>query len=198
MTEGHIVVRKYGPMRMDAGAVTRRVVGPVASLLLGLGLPSAQWADRLTADSADAVATQSTVDSHAPSGGDDLDGLDPRMRAVVDRARSQAAAADVELRIVSAYRSRSEQQSIWEFSVGKYGSESAAIRWVLPPNLSAHVTGEAIDVIPRSSATWLEARSAELGLCRRYANEWWHFERTASMPGGRCRLEPFAGWLVAD
>ncbi len=185
-------------MRLNASAATRRVVGPVASLLLSLGLPAADWGDRLLEDSADVLSSQGSVDSHAPTGGDDLDGLDPGMRTIVDRARTQAAAADVDLLVVSAYRSRSEQQSIWEFSVGKYGSEQAAIRWVLPPALSAHVTGEAIDVIPRQGAAWLEGRSAALGLCRRYANEWWHFERTASMPGGRCRLEPFAGWLVAD
>jgi LAS superfamily LD-carboxypeptidase LdcB len=183
---------------LDTGTAARRVVGPVASLLLSLGVPGADWADRLVTDSADVLTNQASVDAHAPTGGDDLDGLKPQMRTIVDRARSQAAAANVDLRIVSAYRSRSEQQSIWEFSVGKYGSEQAAIRWVLPPGLSAHVTGEAIDVTPRSAATWLEAHSATLGLCRRYANEWWHFERTASMPGGTCRLEPFAGWLVAD
>lgn len=185
-------------MRMESVAGARRVVGPVASLLLALGVPGAAWTDRLTEDSVDTIAGLSTVDSHAPTGGDDLDGISPGLRRIVDRARSEAAAADVDLLIVSAYRTRAEQKSIWEFSVGKYGSESAAIRWVLPPELSAHVTGEAIDVIPRSSAEWLEGRSAELGLCRRYANEWWHFERTASLPGGTCRLEPFAGWLVAD
>jgi D-alanyl-D-alanine dipeptidase len=183
---------------MGASTAARRVVGPASGLLLALGMPGADWADRLLTDSADVLASQSSVDEHAPTGGDDLDGLKPQMRAVLDRARTQAEDAIVELRVVSAYRSRSEQQSIWEFSVGKYGSEKAAIRWVLPPELSAHVTGEAIDVIPRSAASWLEERSAALGLCRRYANEWWHFERTAAMPGGTCRLEPFAGWLVTD
>ncbi len=185
-------------MRLDASSAARRVVGPVASLLLSLGVPSATWADRLADDSVDVLSSAAADDSHAPTGGDDLDGLSPALRTIVDRARSEASDADRDLLVVSAYRSRSEQQSIWEFSIGKYGSEEAAVRWVLPPNLSAHVTGEAIDVIPRSSAAWLESRAGELGLCRRYANEWWHFERTASMPGGRCRLEPFAGWLVAD
>lgn len=180
------------------GATTRRIVGPVSSLLLALGVPGADWADRLADDSADVMASQATLDSHAPTGGDDFEGLTPQMRTIVDRARSQAASAEVDLLVVSAYRSRAEQQRIWEYSVGKYGSEQAAIRWVLPPDLSAHVTGEAIDVIPRRAAAWLEQRSAALGLCRRYANEWWHFERTASMPGGQCRLEPYAGWLVAN
>ena len=88
------------------------------------------------------------------------DGLDPAIR--------------------SAWRSAEYQQVLFDRAVRTYGSEAEAARWVLSPNRSAHVKGYAVDVQPRSVATWLEAHGAKYGLCRTYDNEWWHFEYLAT------------------
>lgn len=46
--------------------------------------------------------------------------------------------------------------------------------------------GQAIDVGPASGASWLEGNGVRLGLCRRYDNEPWHFERLAAAKGSSC------------
>jgi hypothetical protein len=93
-----------------------------------------------------------------------------------------AAARDAGLHpaIRSAWRSAEYQQVLFDRAVRTYGSETEAARWVLSPNRSAHVKGYAVDVQPRSAATWLEAHGARYGLCRTYDNEWWHFEYLAT------------------
>jgi D-alanyl-D-alanine dipeptidase len=88
------------------------------------------------------------------------DGLDPAIR--------------------SAWRSAEYQQVLFDRAVRTYGSEAEASKWVLSPNRSAHVKGYAVDVQPRSVATWLEGHGARYGLCRTYDNEWWHFEYLAT------------------
>ena len=91
-------------------------------------------------------------------------------------ARQDAAAAGVELRITSGWRSAREQQRLVDEAITRFGSAEAAHRWVLPPERSAHVAGLAIDVGPAAGARWLEERGSAYGLCRVYLNEPWHFE----------------------
>jgi LAS superfamily LD-carboxypeptidase LdcB len=91
-----------------------------------------------------------------------------------------ARAAGLDPAIRSAWRSAEYQQVLFDRAVRTYGSESEAARWVLSPNQSAHVKGYAVDVQPRSVATWLEAHGSRYGLCRTYDNEWWHFEYLAN------------------
>lgn len=75
----------------------------------------------------------------------------------------------------------------------RYGGASEAARWVLPPERSLHVQGRAVDVGDEAAAHWLEANGSAWGLCRRYENEWWHFELLTA-PGGSCpALAPSAG-----
>jgi hypothetical protein len=67
---------------------------------------------------------------------------------------------------------------------------------VLPPESSAHVQGRAIDVGPTDGALWLEQHGLELGLCRTYANELWHFEMLAD-GADQCpemHLDSSSGW----
>jgi zinc D-Ala-D-Ala carboxypeptidase len=42
--------------------------------------------------------------------------------------------------------------------------------------VTLHVTGIAVDVQPIASAGWVERHGPALGWCRRYDNEYWHFE----------------------
>jgi D-alanyl-D-alanine carboxypeptidase len=53
------------------------------------------------------------------------------------------------------------------------------------PELSAHVTGDAVDIGPTDADSWLSQHGADYGLCQIYANEMWHFE-LATEPGGTC------------
>lgn len=120
-----------------------------------------------------------------PSAGDDQSsGLDASLASALEEARSDASADGVDLAVTSGARTAHEQQKLWEDAVLEHGSSQEARRWVLPPGESAHVSGEAIDVTG-PAADWLEARGAAYGLCRRYANEWWHFELLTE-PGGTC------------
>lgn len=166
----------------------------MTTIVLALGLPPATWPDRLLSSTVE-VLSETDLDSHAPTGWTTLDGVTPELRSAIERATAAAAKDGIQIRVQSGHRSAAEQQRIFDFSVAKYGSVATARRWVLPPGESRHVSGQAVDVGLRAGARWLEQHAAEFGLCRRYANEWWHFELIADQPTGECRLEPYASWL---
>ncbi len=112
-------------------------------------------------------------------------------------AAQQAAAADgVELAITSGWRSASEQQRLVDEALARYGDPAEAHRWVLPPGTSAHVQGLAIDVGGTAGAYWLTEHGEAFGLCRRYQNEVWHFEKLPDGAAGCPPLEPDSsgGW----
>jgi D-alanyl-D-alanine dipeptidase len=105
-----------------------------------------------------------------------------------EAAHLVAAREGVNLFITSGFRSRERQGELFEEAVEKYGSESEAAKWVLPPQYSHHPEGLALDVNypgDRKGAKWLEINGSRFGLCRVYANEWWHFE-PVSAPGEPC------------
>lgn len=174
-------------------AVVTVGVGPTAWDVASAGL------DRFRAGGEtwgpDAGSAQSgPVDPHAPTGSDDLEGLQPKVRASFEAARDAAAAQGVTIEVVSAHRDAATQQQLYDQAIARYGSAAEARKWVLPPGESEHVKGGAIDVAPWAAAQWLETNGVRFGLCRRYANEWWHFERLAGPKGSRCpMLEPYAG-----
>ena len=94
----------------------------------------------------------------------------------------------VNLYITSGFRTLTRQELLFERAVKKYGSESEAAKWVLPAPYSHHPQGLAIDVNypgDRPGAQWLELNGSKFGLCRVYANEWWHFEGVIG-PGEPC------------
>ena len=45
-----------------------------------------------------------------------------------------------------------------------------------PPDTSAHVSGDAVDIGRLDAAAWLSEYGAEYGLCQIYGNEPWHYE----------------------
>ena len=147
-------------------------------------------ADKATADQAAAVIKKAKTTQPVP----ETVGLEPSLAQAFNRARTAALAAGLELYINSGFRSAAAQQRLYDDVIAKYGSAAKARRWVLPPAESDHVKGLAIDVGPPAAAAWLEKRGVSFGLCRRYLNEWWHFERLAPAIGQRCpALEPYAG-----
>ena len=121
-----------------------------------------------------------------PTGVGDVEHLQQPMARSVQRAIAAAAAAGVEVRVSSGWRSHVTQQSLYAEAIAKYGTPALARRWVLPPEESNHVKGLAVDVSPASGARWLEKNGVHFGLCRRYDNEPWHFERLAAAKGSVC------------
>lgn len=110
--------------------------------------------------------------------------LEVRFKAAQVAAKSEG----VNIYIASGYRSKSRQTLLFSRAMKKYGSYETAIKWVLPPEISHHPMGLAIDVNYPSDpkgAAWLELNGAKFGLCRIFANEWWHFESPIA-PGGTC------------
>ncbi|ACU71211.1 peptidase M15B and M15C DD-carboxypeptidase VanY/endolysin [Catenulispora acidiphila DSM 44928] len=91
-------------------------------------------------------------------------------------AQKDAKTAGLTFLLNSGYRSATYQQRVFDCWVAQLGSPQAARQYALPPNESAHVQGYAMDIAPPSAASWLEATKGKYGLCRRYADETWHFE----------------------
>lgn len=157
-------------------AVALLLVAPVAAVALVAQRGESRPAERVPRS----VAPVAPEGSAAPTG------LTPALRRSITLAIEAARRDGVELRISSGRRSAAHQQRLYEEAIAKYGSPEAARRWVLPPDESAHVRGEAVDVAPASGAEWLHRNGVRFGLCRRYANEPWHFERLAGALGSTC------------
>jgi hypothetical protein len=114
--------------------------------------------------------------------------IHPTLLKRFEAAKLSAQSEGVDLYITSGYRSLSRQERLFREAVTKYGSESEAAKWVLPAPYSHHPQGLALDVnYPGDplGASWLEKNGAQFGLCRVYANEWWHFEGVIA-PGEVC------------
>jgi zinc D-Ala-D-Ala carboxypeptidase len=102
--------------------------------------------------------------------------LDPALLDALRQAATDAADDGVVFVVDSGWRSRAYQEQLLHEAVLKYGSEEEAARWVLTPDRSAHVSGDAVDIGPSGAAAWLSGHGAEYGLCQIYGNESWHHE----------------------
>lgn len=127
--------------------------------------------------------------------------IHPKVRLRFESARRAAQLESVTLYIASGFRTLERQRFLFDRAVKKYGSESEAAKWVLPPYLSSHPQGLALDInypSDPSGARWLEENGYLFGLCRIFDNEWWHFEANIA-PGQKCppRL-PNASVLLAS
>jgi hypothetical protein len=132
------------------------------------------------------LGSAALIESATASG--EVTEIHPLLKARFDAARIAARKEGVTLYLTSGFRSKERQATLFSQAIEKYGSESEAAKWVLPPLSSHHPDGLAIDVNypgDRAGAKWLELNGARFGLCRVYANEWWHFEGVIA-PGGGC------------
>jgi len=114
--------------------------------------------------------------------------LDSILEVRFAAAKAIANSEGISLQLTSGFRSKAVQARLFADEVIKRGSETEASKWVLPPDISHHPQGTAIDVnynFDRPSTKWLEINGYKFGLCRAYANEWWHFEALTS-PGEKC------------
>lgn len=121
-----------------------------------------------------------------------LSQLDPALLQAVQEAARAAEAQGVQLRVTSGWRSKGFQQRLFDNAVVSYGSVGAAAEFVATPEVSKHVTGQAIDIGPVEADTWLIANGSRFGLCQIYANEIWHFELAADVNGNCPPLRPNA------
>mgnify|MGYP003147280074 CR=1 FL=1 len=99
-----------------------------------------------------------------------ISNLDPDLRAAV---------------VCSSDLSAAYQEALLGDAVASYGSYDEARKWVSTPELSLHVTGEAVDVGPLDAQFWLMEHGYEFGLCQTFSNERWHFELVTA-PGEMC------------
>ena len=132
------------------------------------------------------LGDSSLTESRTATG--DVAEIHPLLSARFTAAQSFAREDGVILTVTSGYRSLARQKLLFEREVEIRGSETEAAKWVLPPQFSHHPQGLAIDVNypeDRPGAYWLETNGSRFGLCRVYANEWWHFEGVIA-PGGTC------------
>ena len=114
--------------------------------------------------------------------------LMPELEARFLAAQESARVDGVSLSVVSGFRTLERQTYLFNKAIKKYGSAAEASKWVLPPEVSHHPWGLAIDVnYPNdpTSTKWLEGNGYKFGLCRAYKNEWWHFEGLSN-PGEKC------------
>jgi hypothetical protein len=128
----------------------------------------------------------------APTGVASTDGLQAPLARAVRLAVAAADVDGVELHVTSGWRSAERQTELHREAIDKYGSVELARRWVLPAQESEHVRGGAVDVGPEAGVAWLRSNGVRFGLCQRYANEPWHFERLAGAKGSKCpATEPY-------
>jgi len=102
--------------------------------------------------------------------------LDPTFLSALRRGAKDAAGDGVEFYVDSGWRSPKYQEQLLEEAISKYGSKQEAARWVAPPNTSAHVSGDAVDIGHSDATAWLSEHGATYGLCQIYGNEPWHYE----------------------
>jgi LAS superfamily LD-carboxypeptidase LdcB len=123
---------------------------------------------------------------------EDPKGLRDDVLAAYETLKTKATAEKVTLCLQDGKRSTRQQQAQYDDYVKKYGTEELARKYVLPPDLSNHVKGFAIDIQPLSAAAWVERSGGTHGWCRRYENEPWHFEYDPAYTKGCPALLPHA------
>lgn len=177
---------------------TAAVLGLLAlgGLAVGLIALTAPWRDEAAAaggfvTTGDVVGVEDgvvdEVDGISPFADDlpAINRLEPELRAAMQDAARDAIADGVDFVVTSGWRSAAYQQSLLDDAVIEYGSAEVAGEFVLTPDESRHVTGEAVDIGRTDANSWLSQHGADYGLCQTYANEMWHFE-LATEPGGEC------------
>lgn len=169
----------YGePARTTTSRIRRILVaGPrvaIAAIAKALGHRLLRIQDRGALGVADgAVPTGTTVFADEIPG---VANLDPALLAALRKAATVAADDGVEFFVNSGWRSPEYQVRLLRDAVSKYGSEEEAARWVVTPETSAHVKGEAVDIGRSEAKAWLSEHGAAYGLCQIYRNEPWHYE----------------------
>lgn len=110
---------------------------------------------------------------------DSISHLDPGFQGSL-AAMFSGAPEDIRphLRVTSGFRSPDVQQKLWNDALAKYGSESAARKWVAPPGRSKHNHGQAVDLkyLAPAAQKWVLDNAQQFGRALPMAHEPWHIE----------------------
>lgn len=152
------------------------IVGPKTWDLLGIQVPASELDSAGPAPGASSNDVQQTPDGPMVMRGG------KQMRAELaphwDQMSAAAAQAGITLSLTSGYRSKAHQQRLWDEALVKYGSASAARKWVAPPGTSNHQAGTALDInMGPGVHNWLRANGAKFGFSQPMSWEPWHWER---------------------
>lgn len=172
------------PRRNDGGQVNRHRTLAVLTVALAVAL-SACGTSQPRSEQPMGVRLATAAPGAPPTLDQGLANLDPDLLDAVQDATRDARADGVDISVTSGWRSRAHQARLYDDAVREHGSEEEARRWVATPDTSEHVTGDAVDLGPRTADAWLVEHGADYGLCQVYANEPWHFELRTE-PGGTC------------
>lgn len=104
---------------------------------------------------------------------DAYEGLEPRLSAAVGRLL-QASGGRV--RMVSGYRTREQQELLWQDALARYGDADRADDWVARPGTSPHERGVAVDLGGDLALAIELIDRMQLPLVRPLPHEPWHFE----------------------
>lgn len=99
----------------------------------------------------------------------------------LDKIYDIAKQRGISLRVVSSYRSVEQQSYLYDQALKKYGSASAARKWVAPPGKSRHNSGKAIDIYMYRNGKQISQKefdeiAAKAGMYRPMSWEGWHIE----------------------
>lgn len=117
---------------------------------------------------------------------DSIAGLDTGFQtSLADMFASAPPEIQAQLRVTSAFRSPEIQQKLWDDALAKYGSESAARKWVAPPGRSKHNHGQAVDLkyMDPAAQKWALANAKNFGLAFPMSHEPWHIEPVGARGG---------------
>ena len=95
------------------------------------------------------------------------EGMRPDVAAAYDRMSAAARRTELDLVVVSGFRSDAEQAELF--------ARHPDPRWVAPPGRSLHRCATELDLGPSSAYGWLLAHAGSFGFLRRYPWEPWHF-----------------------
>lgn len=108
----------------------------------------------------------------------DLGHIDPVFEA---RLMALIKASGGKVQIGNSYRSTARQQQLFDAAVKKYGSETAARKWVAKPGHSKHQEGVAADL--KGDLAWAHQNAAAFGLVFPLSHESWHVEMAGARSG---------------
>ncbi len=109
--------------------------------------------------------------------------------ALTNMFEAAPQAVKASLTINSGFRSVARQAELFDAALKKYGSVSAARKWVAPPGNSQHNHGNAADLGygSVSAREWVHNNAGKYGLAFPLSNENWHIELASARGGGSAR-----------
>jgi peptidoglycan hydrolase-like protein with peptidoglycan-binding domain len=176
-----------GPLTRNAMRQYEEKLGKSAAAEFGV---NPDWAEIAGSDKGSATRSSGAAPGNdAPSDAGGRVQYNGKMATVQGKQMTPATAAafqqmyeaakrdGVTLNVNSAFRDPAYQAKLFKQAVAKYGSESAARKWVAPPGRSEHQTGTALDMGMGNGRvySWLRQNAGKFGLKQSYSWEPWHY-----------------------